>query len=147
MNIDNKITLLFADNFSTQENTDNIYSDELKEVLRDKDYSIVNLETPLTNGNQPIEKLGNNFKRNPQTIKHIKDGFFDAVTLSNNHIRDYDDEGVLDTLKTCNDQNIQTVGAGKNINDAAKPLRLNIKGKKISILNYSEKEFNIASEK
>ncbi|MFW5803677.1 MAG: CapA family protein [bacterium] len=140
------IKILFAGDFIPPETDSNLYSEELQEVLKDKDFSLVNLETPLTNGNQPIEKLGNNFKRSPKAIKRIKDGFFDAVTLSNNHIRDYGDEGVLDTLKTCNKHNIQTVGAGKNINKARKPLRLNIKGKKLSILNYSEREFNIASE-
>jgi poly-gamma-glutamate capsule biosynthesis protein CapA/YwtB (metallophosphatase superfamily) len=140
------IKILFAGDFLPPETNDNIYSNELRNLLKDKDYSIVNLETPLTYSNNPIEKLGNNFKRKPEVIKHIREGCFDAVTLSNNHIRDYGDQGVTDTLATCNKNNIQTVGAGININDASKPLRLKIKGKKIAILNYSEKEFNIATE-
>lgn len=140
------IKLLFAGDFIPPETSQNLYSEELKKVLQDKDFSIVNLETPLTNSISKIEKTGKNFKRSPAVIKHIKDGYFDAVTLSNNHIRDYGDEGVADTIKACEDNNIKIVGAGKNAREAAKPLRLNIKGKKISILNYSEREFNIASE-
>jgi len=144
--MNNTISLLFAGDFTPPENTENTYSDELKDVLNDKDFSLVNLETPLTNSDNKIEKTGNNFKRPPSTIKHIKNGYFDAVALSNNHIRDYGDEGVNDTIETCNVNNIQTVGAGKNIEEAKKPLRIQVKGKKISILNYSEREFNIASD-
>lgn len=140
------INLLFAGDFIPPENTDNIYSDDLKAVLKNKDFSIVNLETPLTERGKKIVKTGMNFRRSPSTVKHIKEGYFDAVCLSNNHIRDYGDEGVLDTIETCNQNNIQTVGAGKNIEEAQKPLRIEIKGKKISILNYSEREFNIADD-
>lgn len=140
------INLLFAGDFIPPETSGSLYSAELKEVLKDKDFSIVNLETPLTKSIAAIQKTGNNFKRSPEVVKHITDGFFDAVALSNNHIRDYGDQGVLDTIQVCKDNNIRTVGAGKNAREALKPLRLNIKGKNISILNYSEREFNIAGE-
>ncbi|MCB2219446.1 MAG: CapA family protein [Bacteroidetes bacterium] len=143
----NEVILLFAGDFIPPETSDCIYSEELLQVLKDKDFSIVNLETPITTSNTKIEKTGNNFKRHPDTIKHINDGCFDAVALSNNHIRDYGDTGVLDTIEICKQNKINTVGAGKNIQDAQKPLRIQIKGIKISILNYSEREFNIADEK
>lgn len=144
--MNNTIRLLFAGDFIPPESKENIYSKELKEVLKDKDFSVVNLETPLTNNQSRIEKTGKNFKRSPTAIKHIKDGKFDAIALSNNHICDFGNKGVFDTLKTCEENNIKTVGAGKNINEAARSLQLIIKGKKISILNYSEQEFNIATE-
>jgi len=144
--MDNSIKLLFTGDFIPPENSDNILSEELIKILKDKDFSIVNLETPLTRSTEPIKKGGNNFKVDPKFVQHIKDGFFDAVTLSNNHIRDYGKEGVIDTVNVCAANNILTVGAGKNLKEASQPLRLNIRGKKISILNYSEREFNIASE-
>lgn len=140
------IKLLFAGDFIPPETSQNLYSEELKIFLQDKDFSIVNLETALTRSTKKIKKTGNNFKRHPESIQHIKDGYWDAVALSNNHIRDYADEGVMDTIEICEQNNILTVGAGKNLEDAAKPLRLNIKGRRISILNYNEREFNIAGE-
>lgn len=141
------INLLFAGDFIPPANAKKIYSSELLNFLKDKDFSIVNLEAPLTDSKDAIEKNGNNFKISPDAVRFIKDGFFDAVTLSNNHIRDYGDTGVIDTLRTCNENNIKTVGAGKNLAEAAKPLKILIKGKKIVILNYSEREYNLATDK
>ncbi len=81
-----------------------------------------------------------------QAIRHLKNGYFDAVALANNHIRDFGDEGVRDTIKVCHDNNIKTVGAGIQVIEAGEPLRIQLHGKKISFLNYSEHEFNLASE-
>lgn len=140
------VSLLIAGDFIPSENLETPFSEELMTVLEDKDFSIVNLEAPLTTCKNKIMKTGSNFKRPPSVIKHVKAGYFDAVTLSNNHIRDYGNEGVIETLETCKQNYIATVGAGKNIKEASIPLHLNLKSKKISILNYSEREFNIASE-
>lgn len=141
------IKLLFAGDFIPPEKGNKIYSSSLLNVLKDKDLSIMNLEAPLTNCIKAIKKIGNNIKSEPQTVQHIKEGFFDVVCLSNNHIRDFGDKGVLDTIDICKLNKIKTVGAGLNLNEAQKALRINIKDKKISILNYSEQEFNIATNK
>lgn len=151
-NIDEKINkepvkLLFAGDFIPPEAPEAIFSDALLEVLKDKDFSIVNLETPLTKSYNRIKKSGNNFKRPPSVIQYVKAGFFDAVALSNNHIRDYDCKGVNDTIITCLKNSIRTVGAGSDIHEAVKPLVFNCMDKEISIFNYSETEFSNADEK
>jgi len=139
-------TVLFTGDLIPASTSGNIYSEELLCVLEDKDFSIVNLEATLTRSEDRILKTGNNFKSSPESVQHIIRGKFDAVALSNNHIRDFGDQGVLDTLKTCKKHNILTVGAGKNIEAASEPLTVRIKGKKIVFLNYSEREFNIAGQ-
>lgn len=141
----NTISLLFAGDFIPPESSENLFSEDLQKILRDKDFSIVNLEAPLTNGERKIIKTGNNFKASPDGIQHIKNGYFDAVALSNNHIRDYDSEGVRETITTCKQHNILTVGAGTNVLEAAHPLTVTIKGKRVTFLNYSEREFNSAT--
>ena len=60
----------------------------------------------------------------------------DIACLSNNHIRDYGVIGVIDTINVCNENMISTVGAGKNIYDASKPLVKIIKDKKIAFFNF-----------
>lgn len=140
------IELIFAGDFIPPEENSNIFSSNLLTFLKDKDFSIVNLETPLTDSKNYIKKTGRCFKKAPVSVKHIKDGFFNAVALANNHIRDYGDQGVLDTIEVCMRNGIKTVGAGMNLHEALAPLRITIKGKKIAVLNYSEREFNIASK-
>lgn len=82
------INILLAGDFIPPETSENIYSDELLRVLEDKDFSIVNLEAPLTRSEDKILKTGNNFKAPLESMQHIVDGKFDAVALSTNHIID-----------------------------------------------------------
>jgi len=140
------ISLLFAGDFIPPESSKNIFTEDLLKVLRAKDFSIVNMEAPLTNGGKKVIKSGNSFKVSPEGILHIRNGYFNAVSLSNNHIRDFGCQGVNETIKTCEQNNILTVGAGANLHEASKPLRITIKGKKLSFLNFSEIEFNFATE-
>jgi poly-gamma-glutamate synthesis protein (capsule biosynthesis protein) len=76
----------------------------------------------------------------------LKDLKVDIAVLSNNHIRDYDDAGVLETIETCSKSKIKTVGAGRNFHEAAAPLIIESGGHKIAILNFSESEFNTAGD-
>ena len=59
------------------------------------DFSIANLEAPLTDSNNAIEKSGPNIKASKNTLKTLKNAGFNAVTLANNHIMDFGDEGVM----------------------------------------------------
>jgi poly-gamma-glutamate synthesis protein (capsule biosynthesis protein) len=145
------ISILFAGDFRPSfrnkfTTPSSLFQDNLLSVLQDKDHSIVNLETPITEYHNPIIKTGCNFIVPVKNIEFIKKGLFDTVNLANNHIRDHGDEGVLDTIKHCTLNNIHTVGAGKDLESAKIPLVLNIKNKSIGILNYCEKEFNIATK-
>ena len=141
------LTLIFAGDLIPPVNTSiNIYSEQLLGVLRDKDFSLVNLETPITTSSDKICKTGRNFKVLLKGISAVKNGFFDAVALANNHIRDFGDEGINETFSVLKDNQILSVGAGINNEEASQPLRINIKGTKISLLNYSETEFNIATK-
>lgn len=75
------------------------------------DYSIVNLEAPVVNSHAvPIEKCGPNLKCSNKAVKALKFVGFDMVTLANNHLYDYGDNGVVDTLTSCSEHNIDVVG-------------------------------------
>lgn len=117
----------------------------ISEIFNKQDLIITNLETPLTQGNDKITKTGPHLKAHPESIKLLEDLKIDIVCLSNNHIRDYGSKGVLDTIKTCKDKSILTVGAGANSIEAAKPLIKSIAGRQIAICNFSETEYNVAT--
>ena len=71
----------------------------------------------------------------------------DLVTLANNHVLDYGSVGLLNTIQSIQDNKINYVGAGHNMEEAALFHTIKKDGLKIAILNFAENEWSIASEK
>jgi len=101
------------------------------------DLTVINLESPITDSANPRDKLIT-FKADPQFTKSLKDAGVDVACLANNHIMDYGEEGLNDTIKNLEANDIMYVGAGPNITEAYKPLTIDIKGKRIAIIQASE---------
>lgn len=131
-------------------------------ILKNSDITFANLESPLTNENnkavwdytkilgKPIEIDGKVFssvycKAPPDAVKGLTYAGFDILSLANNHIMDYGATGLFDTIKALSESNIKFVGAGKNINDARKPVILQVKDVEVGFLAYSD--VYIASKK
>jgi len=114
-------------------------------LFQNADFSIINLEGPITNSNAPIHKTGPLLKMSPEIIDLIKFVRINIVTMANNHINDYGDEGVSDSLIYCQDQDISTIGAGLNIQDARLIKYIVKENIKIAIINIAENEWNGAT--
>ena len=114
-------------------------------IIQNADFAITNLEAPLVSTlASPIFKIGPLLKGLPHTARFLKDAGFHAVTLANNHFRDYGDEGIADTLQLCDEVGLKHVGGGSSLQNAALPLIINTSGCSIGILNACEHEFSIA---
>ena len=90
------------------------------EDIKKVDYAVTNLECPVTNNKTSILKSGPNIKGPLNAIKPLKKVGFNLATLANNHILDYGEKGVKDTIESCFKEKIDTVGAGSSISDARK---------------------------
>lgn len=121
---------------------------EVKPYTQDVDLAIVNLEAPIVESPtaKPIEKCGPNLRCTSKAIDALKYAGFNMVTLANNHLYDFGEEGLKDTLDACHKSNIVTVGAGMNLSEAAKTSYQNINGQTLAIVNCCEHEFSIATE-
>lgn len=106
------------------------------------DLNVVDLECPLIESGTAINKTGPSLKALPSGIGLLKYANIGLVALANNHINDYGADGLLRTMALCNDNDIATVGAGVNLETARKPYKTNIKGKNISILNFTDNEWS-----
>ncbi len=126
-------------------NQNALFSDIIH-ILEASDYSICNFECPATENNKPIIKTGPNLKAKPNVVPLLKNVGFDAISLANNHILDYGEIGVHDTLKLADDCGLAYFGSGLNSTDAAKPLIVDIKGQKVGFISFAEHEFNLATE-
>jgi hypothetical protein len=122
-----------------------IWQDILKETVS-HDLSVVNLESPLTYSRTPISKGGPHLWADPLCAKGIRGAQFDVVTIANNHIMDMGKVGLTDTMDACKDAGLMVVGAGENLDEATRPLYVDINGLRIAILSVTEHEFSIATD-
>ncbi len=116
-----------------------VYGDLLDE-LRRADLRIVNLECPLTNRGAPACKSGSLLRGRPADVRALSAVPFEAATLANNHVFDYGVAGFQETCRVLRAHGIRAAGAGLTGKEACRPLRLNVKGLKLAIVNFSEGE-------
>jgi len=119
---------------------------KLYDKIQKSDLSITNLEGPLTNEEQPIEKIGPNLKIPPTWGPKLKKAGFDLVTLANNHILDQGEAGLKDTIKNLKKNEIDWVGAGESLAQAKKPYYFSENGFTIAIVNFAEVEYSCANQ-
>ncbi len=108
-------------------------------ALCSTDLNIVNLETTLTNSNNKVFKTFN-FKATPDKIKSLTEACITIVNLANNHILDFSQEGLAETIQTLNASGIKFVGAGKNDREASKPVLLHKNNISLGMLGFTDNE-------
>jgi len=116
-----------------------VYGDVLP-VLRQGDLRIVNLECALSGEASPVWKSGSVFKGRPEHINGLTAVPFEVVTLGNNHVFDYGTEAFRQTLELLSENSIRSVGAGMSVEEARRPLIIDVNGVRIAIINFSEGE-------
>lgn len=122
------------------------YFDDVKIQTKQADLSILNLEAPIViKDAKPIVKCGPNLKTSKEVIDSLKYAGFNMVTLANNHIMDYGDVGLSDTMNSLKAAGIKYVGVGNNLEDAKTIVYFEKDGKRLAIINCCEHEFSIAT--
>lgn len=112
---------------------------DLLPVLKSNDLNLINLEAALTKCTKEVPKVFN-FKADPHKVQALLDASIDIVNLANNHVLDYSEEGLLETLTTLDNARIYHVGAGKNLAEARKPVILTKNGIRIGFLGCTDNE-------
>ncbi|NSL56248.1 CapA family protein [Uliginosibacterium aquaticum] len=106
-------------------------------ILRQVDYRIGNLETPVaTSGKANASKIVT-FRSAPAVLRSLQ-GRFDAVSLANNHSGDYGQAAFVETMTLLDAAGIRYFGGGRNLAEAHRPLWIEQKGLKIAVLAYNE---------
>ncbi len=120
---------------SPEEGTSKIF-DHVREFLAAADYTLINLETPVTNDvSTPHPSKKYVFFTLPGSMQPIKDAGVDFVGFGNNHLYDYLDVGLMDTLHYAQETGFDYTGAGMTNAEALIPVRKTLKGQKYSILS------------
>lgn len=112
---------------------------DLLPLLGANDLNLINLEAALTLSDQIVPKVFN-FKADPDRDVSLQKGSIHIANLANNHVLDFSEEGLLDTLKILDEAGIKHVGAGKNSQEASAPVILEIKQTKLGFLGCTDNE-------
>ncbi len=125
----------------------------IRPIFLNADWSVVNLETPVTsNTSTPHEQKDFAFFTLPDSMQALNWLGIDYVSLGNNHLYDYLDIGIVDTISTLTASGIHYSGAGLNSEQAYQSHRQIINGADYSFLSMtsvsgSKHEINyVASE-
>lgn len=144
---DNNITIGFAGDVMIGRGvnaaiTDNGYRypwGNVLPLLEKTDINIINLEAALTNSTKKVYKTFN-FKATPDRIETLTTAKVTVTNLANNHILDFSEEGLVETIQTLNEAGIVHTGAGMNDKEAKKPIILTVKNNRLGILGFTDNE-------
>ncbi|QKT03509.1 CapA family protein [Ectothiorhodospiraceae bacterium 2226] len=92
------------------------------------DLRIINLETSVTRHEVPAAK-GINYRMHPANVPVLTAAHIDCCVLANNHVLDWGEAGLLETLDTLAAAGINVAGAGRNAVATAQPGALAVPGK------------------
>lgn len=97
--------------------------------IKQSDFFILNLETVLAEDPIPVlaDKKFPNWDHPARTTKALKKLGVSAVTLANNHTKDFGSDVLLQTIKGLDKVKIQHIGAGANSRQASEHLKIELK--------------------
>lgn len=119
-----------------------LFGDKILELFSSADYKICNMEGALTDRPGKCEKTGPVLSAPVSAIKAYKELGIDCCTLANNHITDAGAVGVIDTIKTIEEADIEQLGAGENISCIKHYILFKVGRKTICLYNVGETMYN-----
>lgn len=124
----------------TNGNIQDCFSSALWEEMQSVDILMINNEFTYSDRGEALAGKAYTFRAKPQRVDAIAEIGTDVLSLANNHVYDYGEEALLDTLDVIEETGIPYVGAGKNLEEAKKPVYFIANGRKIAIVSATQIE-------
>ena len=112
-------------------NDENLLSREVLDFLHSGDHVVANVEGPVAPVEQNTTKDGVQqllHTIDPEAVKVLNKMNADIWNICNNHIMDAGEYGIKTTLEIAQENDVKTIGAGMNIDEARKPVIINEAG-------------------
>lgn len=119
---------------------ENGISEAMLGQMRGVDILVANNEFPFTDRGTPTEEKAFTFRADTAAVSYLHDMGVDLAVLANNHIYDFGETGLLDTLDTLAAAEIPQVGAGRNLEEASAPVYFIINDMKIAVVAATQIE-------
>ena len=126
----NSVSLLIAGDYSPKERLQTLIDNKkfedifprLKELFSSVNYSIVNFESTIPNVESvPIPKIGSHLSTSESSLQPLKLLGVDMLTMAHNHILDYGDDALINTIDIVTRNGFDIVGVGRNAKVARLP--------------------------
>jgi poly-gamma-glutamate synthesis protein (capsule biosynthesis protein) len=113
--------------------------EKLHPIFHQSDIGFANLEAPFTNRGIPFARKAPHvtFRANPSFAVSLQQAGINLVSLANNHITDYGEPGLRDTIQILDELGIQHVGAGRNLEEATRPAIFQKNGVTVAFLAFN----------
>jgi poly-gamma-glutamate synthesis protein (capsule biosynthesis protein) len=106
-----------------------VWGDALAELERRRpDARIVNLETAVTACEDAWPGKGIHYRMHPRNLPCLAAAKIDCCVLANNHVLDWGERGLVETLDALRAAGIRTAGAGRDAAAAAAPAVIELQG-------------------
>ncbi len=113
---------------------------EVMDYMHSADIMMVNNEFPYSDGGSPTPNKTYTFRARPESVSLLSEMGVDIVSLANNHAYDYGPVALTDTVDILNEAKVPFVGAGKNIEEASKPVYFHINDRVIAYVSATQIE-------
>jgi len=117
-------------------------------VLHRCDGVIANLETPITTSADKWRRSWKffHFRADPKAVRILECGNVTCVCLANNHMLDFGEAGLSDTLRHLDAAGIAHAGAGPNMAEAEAPAYFDLPGLKVGFIAATDNMRPFAAE-
>lgn len=113
-----------------------VWGDALAELdRRNPDARLINLETAVTTSDDAQPK-GINYRMTPANAPVLSAAGIDCCVLANNHMLDWGEEGLVETLDTLKRMGIASAGAGHDLGEAEAPAVIPVQGGRVMLFAY-----------
>ncbi|HEU4643867.1 MAG TPA: CapA family protein [Gemmatimonadaceae bacterium] len=124
-----------------------VWGDALAVLERERPHArIINLETSITTS-ELAEPKGINYRMHPGNVAVLEAARIDCCVLANNHVLDWGDAGLLETLETLERARIRVAGAGRDLAGAEAPAVLGVAGaRRVLVFAFGAEDSGIPAE-
>ena len=112
---------------------------KVTDYLRSADMTFGNLECPIMKG-PVVTRDAMRFHAHPGVESALKRAGFSILSLANNHLPDSGPKGVTNTTALLDSVGIARVGAGKDEEEAARPVLVTKNGIRFAFLAYNDQD-------
>jgi poly-gamma-glutamate capsule biosynthesis protein CapA/YwtB (metallophosphatase superfamily) len=109
----------------------------VKDILSKADILCGNLECPISDYGSPMQNKSFYFQAPTETVGSLLFAGYNVMSLANNHILDFGDSSLRQTMQVLQENGIGWFGAGTNAAQAHAMKVVNVRGQRIGFLGFS----------